>query len=138
VRHHRKKIARAIRLAVYERDNWTCQYCARRIEPQTESQSTGVHAPMTNWDSNLVWLELDHIVPYSLNGTDTLENLRSACSPCNRQKLASTREVDWEVRANEAVAILANPGIDRAAVQAAARVLLGVNVRLAENGRVTL
>jgi len=33
-----------------------------------------------------VWLELDHVQPYSMGGDDTFENLRAACSTCNRRR----------------------------------------------------
>lgn len=31
-------------------------------------------------------MEVDHILPWSLGGTDTLDNLQPLCKPCNRIK----------------------------------------------------
>ena len=54
---HRRKITRR---AVFARDSWTCQYCGSR--------------------SNLT---VDHVIPRSKGGSDSLENLRAACQRCN-------------------------------------------------------
>lgn len=59
----RRKIPDALRLAVYERDGFTCLHCG-----DVES------------------LTLDHIYPYSRGGEDTLENLQTLCRPCNSRK----------------------------------------------------
>ncbi|MCZ4506346.1 HNH endonuclease [Rhodococcus ruber] len=142
-RPHRPKIRFAIKRAVYERDNWTCQYCGVRIEPQTDSQRSGKHAPMgITGAGTYEFLELDHIVPYQYGGEGTVENLRCACSPCNRRKASSTVVTDWANRIDIAAKIIvdsAEKGIyDRATVQAAARALLGVRIRIDELGRVTI
>jgi hypothetical protein len=55
-----------LRSAVFERDNYTCTYC-------------GVRGPR---------LECDHIFPLSRGGSNEVENLTTACSPCNRSKHA--------------------------------------------------
>jgi hypothetical protein len=57
---------RALRTAVFARDNYTCQYCGAR----------GVR------------LECDHIIPVSRGGDHTLDNLTTACYTCNRAKWA--------------------------------------------------
>lgn len=49
---------------VFERDNYTCQYCG---------EIGGK-------------LEADHIIPFSKGGSDELENLITSCRKCNRQK----------------------------------------------------
>lgn len=54
----------ALRAAVFARDVYTCRYC-------------GAHG---------VRLEADHVVPVRLGGASTLENLVTACKPCNRSK----------------------------------------------------
>ena len=75
---NRPNIPRLVRSAVYLRDGWACVYCRREFEPvesgAPEDQLAGV------------WLELDHVQPYSMGGDDTFENLRAACSTCNRRR----------------------------------------------------
>lgn len=63
----------AIRSKVFERDNYTCQYChARGVE-----------------------LECDHVIPISLGGTNEMGNLVTACRDCNRSKRAKALE-EWK------------------------------------------
>ena len=64
--YKKKPIKPALRQAVYERDNFTCQYC-------------GFHASEKE-------LEIDHIVPVSRGGTNDIDNLRTSCSKCNKKK----------------------------------------------------
>lgn len=59
----RKHIPLAVRRAVYERDGFACINCGAFDD-----------------------ISLDHIVPYSLNGPDTVENLQTMCRPCNSRK----------------------------------------------------
>ncbi|MFG1683557.1 HNH endonuclease [Nonomuraea sp. NPDC049269] len=59
----RDHIPTAIRRAVYRRDGHQCVRC-------------GVDAD----------LSLDHIVPWSLGGPDTIDNLQTLCRPCNSSK----------------------------------------------------
>lgn len=58
--------SKKVRFVVFERDNFTCQYCGR-IPPN-------------------VVLELDHIYPKSKGGKDEIENLLTSCFDCNRGK----------------------------------------------------
>lgn len=53
-----------IRNKVFKRDNYTCYYCGK----------VGGK------------LEVDHKIPFSKGGKDTLDNLVTACRRCNRQK----------------------------------------------------
>lgn len=53
-----------IRRRIFERDNYTCQYCGAK----------GVK------------LQCDHIFPVKHGGTHEDENLVTACEPCNRAK----------------------------------------------------
>ena len=55
------------RFKVLARDNFTCQYCGKRAGEGIE-------------------LEVDHILPRALGGTNTMENLKTACFACNRGK----------------------------------------------------
>src|SRR5690606_25141458 len=53
----------ATRRAVYERDGFQCVACGAEED-----------------------LSLDHIVPFSKGGPDTIENLRVLCRPCNSRR----------------------------------------------------
>ncbi len=55
-----------VRLLVWERDDRKCQKCGSRVE-----------------------LQYDHIIPVSLGGANTPENLQILCGRCNRLKSAS-------------------------------------------------
>lgn len=59
-------VSKRLRFEVFKRDRFTCQYCGKR-PPE-------------------VMLEADHIHPRCEGGTDDLENLTTACVPCNRGK----------------------------------------------------
>jgi len=54
------------RLALYNRDNWTCYLC-------------GIRCTRRN-------ITLDHIIPLSRGGAHTVENQRVACRSCNSKK----------------------------------------------------
>lgn len=59
-------ITNELRRAVFERDNFTCQYCGG-VGEETD-------------------LEVDHIIPVSKGGNDDIRNLCTACWKCNRSK----------------------------------------------------
>lgn len=77
-------ISRAKRLALYERDSWTCQIC---LEPVDRDVTRGDWAP-----------SLDHIVPRSRGGSDDLENLRVAHLWCNSVRGDLSRYTDEDLR----------------------------------------
>lgn len=62
----RQAISRQIRFRIFDRDNFTCQYCGQK-------------AP------NVV-LHVDHITPVSKGGSNDEANLTTACSACNSGK----------------------------------------------------
>jgi HNH endonuclease len=62
----REVIPREIRLAVFERDGGRCVGCG------------------SNFD-----IQYDHVIPFSMGGASTVENLQILCADCNRQKGAS-------------------------------------------------
>jgi hypothetical protein len=64
----RKPISKGLRFEVFKRDDFTCQYC-------------GAHPPE-------VVLHVDHITPVKLGGSNDIENLLTACAPCNLGKSA--------------------------------------------------
>jgi 5-methylcytosine-specific restriction endonuclease McrA len=61
-----KRQVRFSRYNIYARDKCTCQYCGHKL-PRHE-------------------LNLDHVVPRSLGGTSTWENVVCSCHDCNRRK----------------------------------------------------
>ena len=61
-----KRQVRFSRYNIYARDKCICQYCGRKL-PRHE-------------------LNLDHIIPRSLGGTSTWENVVCSCQGCNRRK----------------------------------------------------
>lgn len=68
VRH--RNVVKFSRANVYQRDQFTCQYCGQRF----------------------VWAELtyDHLVPRSRGGKTNFLNIVSACRPCNARKGSRT------------------------------------------------
>ncbi len=62
----RKAISKKVRFEVFKRDRFTCTYCGKR-PPE-------------------VMLELEHIVPVADGGADTIDNLTTSCTDCNRGK----------------------------------------------------
>lgn len=54
------------RNVLYNRDNWTCQYCGTKL---TFSNIT-----------------IDHVVPRCMKGPTSWANCVAACKPCNRKK----------------------------------------------------
>jgi hypothetical protein len=62
----RKSTGKKLRFEVFKRDHFTCQYC-------------GAQPPA-------IVLVADHITPVAGGGETTLENLITACEPCNQGK----------------------------------------------------
>jgi 5-methylcytosine-specific restriction endonuclease McrA len=73
------KITEAVRRAVIARDGHVCRYCGGAVV-----EGSGGKYPKRDR------LELDHVIPVSLRGTSTVENLVVCCLLCNRRK--SNRE----------------------------------------------
>jgi len=67
-----RRHVRYSRLNVFTRDRYTCQYCGER--------------PARSY------LNLDHVVPRSLGGKTTWENVVCSCVDCNRRKGGRTPE----------------------------------------------
>lgn len=65
----RSKMSSSLRVRVLERDNYRCRICGA--------------------SSDIVELEVDHIIPVSKGGKTELSNLQTLCRDCNRGK--STR-----------------------------------------------
>ena len=62
----RKKAVKFSRMNVLTRDDWTCQYCGKRLPTRK--------------------LNYDHVTPKSQGGKTVWENIVSACYPCNDRK----------------------------------------------------
>ena len=67
-----RKISAEDRAEVYARDDFTCQYCNRRLEKGQRS--------------------IDHLVPVSRGGLDEITNYITACRSCNSRKNATPLE----------------------------------------------
>jgi len=64
---------------VFERDNWTCQLCRRRVLRRAKrSVNSGRLHPRT--------ASIDHIVPLSRGGSHSERNCQCACLRCNVRK----------------------------------------------------
>ena len=67
--NRRRKISDTTRYAVLERAGFKCQCCGSK--------------PLKNND---VVLHIDHIIPHSLGGSDSIDNLQVLCDKCNLSK----------------------------------------------------
>lgn len=78
----------ALRLAVYERDNWTCQVCDLPVDPSEHFRS--------DWAGSL-----DHVIPQAamLIPDHSESNLRLVHRICNAYRGDNTHMTDTEVRA---------------------------------------
>ena len=63
-----RPVRKLTRLEIFNRDQYTCQYCGKQARQLT----------------------LDHVVPRYRGGEHTWENVVSACVPCNRRKAGRT------------------------------------------------
>lgn len=68
----RRKSVQFSRFNIFNRDNWTCQYCGKKKRSED--------------------LNLDHVVPIAQGGIKSWENIVTACIPCNSRKAARTPE----------------------------------------------
>lgn len=70
VRLEKRKVKAFNKRDVFIRDNWTCQYCDRKL---SESQATA-----------------DHVIPKSRGGANRFDNVVCACQSCNGKKANRT------------------------------------------------
>lgn len=73
VRSNRFRISEALRLSLYERDDFVCWLCGEVTRPGDD--------PSSDW-----YPSLDHVLPRSRGGSDDPENLRCAHRLCNSIK----------------------------------------------------
>jgi hypothetical protein len=76
-REREGRISPLLRDAVLERDNWRCQLCGGVI-PRGQTDTNAIAYP-----------NIDHIVPSSLGGPTTLDNLQASHRMCNMRKGAT-------------------------------------------------
>lgn len=69
-RLRRRPIVQFTRANIYARDEFSCQYCGLRFEPED--------------------LTFDHVIPVAQGGQRGWTNIVTACEPCNRRKAART------------------------------------------------
>jgi len=73
------------RHCIYERDGWACQICGDQTDPSDFEEVLGSDGRVTIV-VGYTYPSLDHIVPKSLGGPDTVENLRTAHHGCNSDR----------------------------------------------------
>lgn len=74
----------AMRVAVYERDGYTCRHCGYRptVIPDGYDGTFGLGEA----GLSLTMLELDHVIPVSKGGVTSMANLQTLCNRCNARK----------------------------------------------------
>lgn len=70
VRLKRRPQVQFTRANIYQRDDYTCQYCGESFTSE--------------------YLTFDHVVPVAHGGVRGWTNIVTACEPCNRRKAART------------------------------------------------
>lgn len=77
----RKKIKPEVWIAVINRDGPYCRYCGHPCGMFGWAEDRKFRIRPMFWGFNL-----DHVVPHSAGGPDTVENLVVSCPTCNRKK----------------------------------------------------
>ena len=67
--------------AIYERDSGTCYLCGC-----TCNFNDWKPGKIRKWSAGDTYPTIDHVIPISKGGTDTLDNVRLACWKCNMSK----------------------------------------------------
>lgn len=61
----------------------TCHLCSKTIDINAPRSSTAANKYGSNWENSL---HIDHVIPISKGGTDTLDNVRPSHAKCNLSK----------------------------------------------------
>lgn len=88
----RKAISLSTRMAIFERDDFTCQFCGGKPPGCV--------------------LECDHVTPLAKGGSNDPSNLITACQECNRGKSASILDIPRHVKAQTQKPIDAKKGLN--------------------------
>lgn len=86
----RRFVPAKVRAAVYERDGNACVYCGFKFEPPRVEGDLLIGPAPT----------VDHLLPRSRGGKNTVENLVTACWSCNSTKRNKTADefLAWRER----------------------------------------
>lgn len=82
------EVSKGKRQRIYQRDNYTCWYCGKRLVPSTTSAFDSFAMQS---DRSLI-PTLDHLDPRVRGGYDLDSNLVTACRRCNSRKGKKTVE----------------------------------------------
>lgn len=82
-RQRRKQFSKAERLAIFERDGYTCQLCRKDLRELPEDRI------------------LDHIIPLSKCGSNGQHNIWLLCNECDKRKHSSVIPQALDVRLQE-------------------------------------
>lgn len=113
----------AMRGLVFERDRGICSNCGidterlRRVFKAARDYQDLSHRKQLNqvvrrlgyrvtgyYDAIVLW-EADHIVPHAAGGALILENMRTLCVPCHKERTRQQRKGVQSVKSKESIAV---------------------------------
>lgn len=81
-----RNISQSKRQMIFARDAWTCVYCGVEGVLTTLKVDKPHRTIIRVLDDNGEQYEIDHLIPIKLKGSNSFENLVTACAPCNSKK----------------------------------------------------